>query len=88
MGAYADASDSPDLRPALLGYLHDIVDGEFPAMAMAVPSPVNRALGAIWQGVQGLSPTSLHQQVFYGELIGKLNELERLRAAHKKPPER
>jgi hypothetical protein len=37
-------------------------------------------LEAIWQGIQGLSPTSLRQQVLYGELIGKLNELERLRA--------
>lgn len=81
MGAYADASDSPDLRPALLGYLHEIVAGEFPVMAAQrrLP-PVSQALEAIWQGVQGLSPTSLRQQVLYGELIGKLNELERLRA--------
>jgi hypothetical protein len=81
MGAYAESSHSPDLRPALLSYLHEIVDGEFPAMAAQrrLP-PVSQALEAIWQGVQGLSPTSLRQQVLYGELIGKLNELERLRA--------
>ncbi len=81
MGAYAESSHSPDLRPALLSYLHEIVDGEFPAMAAQrrLP-PVSQALEAIWQGVQGLSPTSLRQQVLYGELIGRLNELERLRA--------
>lgn len=81
MGAYhSDADQSPDLRPALLGYLQEIVDIEYPAMDAQQPLPVgNRALAAIWQGVKGLSPSSPRQQILYGELIGRLNDLERLR---------
>lgn len=81
MGAYADASHSPDLRPALVGYLREVVDGEFPAMAMLRTLPLaNQALAAIWRGVHGLSPTTLHHQILYEELTVRLNELERFRA--------
>jgi hypothetical protein len=80
MGAYAHSSHSPDLQPRLLAYLHEIVDKEFPAMAVFHQPPANnRALAAIWNEVQGLSPTSPRQQVLYGELIGRLNELEQMR---------
>ncbi len=80
MGAYEHASHSPDLQPRLLAYLHEIVDNEFPAMAVFQQPPAkNRALEAIWKAVQGLSPASPRQQVLYGELIGRLNELERMR---------
>lgn len=77
---HADTNHSPDLRPALLRYLQEIVDYEYPAMAALRRLPdSNQALEAIWQDVKGLSPTSPRDQILYGELIGRLNELERWR---------
>ncbi len=80
MGACAETSQAPDLRPALLAYLQEIVDRELPSLAelQHIP-PTNPALETIWKGVAALSPSSPRQQTLYTELITKLNELERWR---------
>lgn len=80
MAVCTEASQAPDLRPALLAYLRELIEKELPAMAkLQRPPALNPALESIWTGVQGLSPASPRQEVLYSELIGRLNDLERWR---------
>ena len=82
MGAYAEATHAQDLRPALAGYLGTIVEEEFPAMAaMQRQGVTSQALQALWVGVRGMTPGSAQEQILYGELLSRLNDLDRLRVS-------
>lgn len=67
---------STPIQDALLGYLHSVLEDEFPAMAEGHDSPRTfQALQNVWSAYLAGGPTDSKSQIFYDRSIERLNEL-------------
>lgn len=81
MGVVTEEKLLTHLRGGLMDYLHDVVDKEYPAMAvMASPPVAAQGLVTLWESLKILTPRSIHEEKLYQGLLSGLGELSRLRA--------
>jgi len=80
LSLYPDRGQVEGAKAALLVFVRKVIEDEFPAMARMQLSPATRqAMNALWFNTQKIHPSNIREQVLFGEILGELNQLSKLR---------
>jgi hypothetical protein len=64
------------VRKDLLGYLHAVVESEWPALAEGRPSPrAHEALSALWRRYRGIDPQGPREEALYAASLDALTDV-------------